>query len=120
MRSNTGVPGEAPNKIEGLHWIRAIFYLHFAVVYLSIVLFWCYLFYHEYFPFTLPKKSDLQIFWRAQDFLFWGMPTAILFTGLLGRVKLRTWIPYLILDLAIGSLSYVWISVLSYLIVQHR
>jgi hypothetical protein len=85
MRSSTKVPGEAPKKMERLGWVRAIFYLHFAIVYLSIVSFWCYLFYHEYF--TFPEKSDMEMTWKVQGFLFCGTPLAISFAGLVARVK---------------------------------
>jgi len=91
--------------------VPVIFYFHFAIVYLSIVLFWCYLFYHPYF--TFPEKSDLEMIWRVQGLLFLGTPLAISLAGLLARVKIRTWISYVIVDLIISVLSSIWVFVVS-------
>jgi hypothetical protein len=111
VRDPTTETSKRPNLVP------IIFYLHFAIVYLSIVSFWCYLFYHEYF--TFPEKSDLEMIWKVQGFLFCGTPLAILFAGLVARVK-GSWIPYVIVDLIIGLLSYMWIIAISLLVLHGK
>ena len=104
-------PRKWPRSILSPVWVPFIFYLHFAVVYLTIVLFWCYLFYHEHL--TIPGKYDLRMIWNVQAMLFCGVPLAICLAGLLARVKFRTWITYVVVDLIIGLLSSVWVFVVT-------
>jgi hypothetical protein len=104
-------PPKRPKLVLSPTSVPFIFYLHFAIVYVTIVLFWCYLFFHDHFVF--PEKSDLKMIWNVQAMLFCGMPLAICLAGLLARVKFRTWITYVIVDLIIGLLSSVWVFVVS-------
>jgi len=93
MPSDLKVTDATTTKAQVSTLVPFIFYLHFAIVYLLIVLFWCRLFFQEHFP---SQEWQLGMVSDVQGFLFWGIPVAISFAGIVARVKFRTWAPYVI------------------------
>ncbi len=113
MPSDLKVTDATTTKAQVSTLVPFIFYLHFAIVYLLIVLFWCRLFFQEHFP---SQEWQLGMVSDVQGFLFWGIPVAISFAGIVARVKFRTWAPYVILDLIISLLAFIWINAIRFMI----
>jgi hypothetical protein len=119
MPSDTKVPDarpkppKRPNSILSPAWVPFIFYLHFAIVYLLILLFWCRLFFQDYFP---SQEWQLGRISLLQGLLFWSIPIAIAFAGIVARVKFRTWAAYVIVDLIISLLAFSWIGAIHFVL----
>jgi len=69
------------------------------------------LFFQDYFP----SQKQLERISLVQG-LFWPIPIAIAFAGIVARVKFRTWAPYVILDLIISLLAFIWIIAIRFML----
>jgi hypothetical protein len=106
----TPKPRQRPNLILSPIWVPVIFYFHFAIVYLFVVLFWCHLFYQEHSSIQERLLDEIS---KLQLRLFLGIPIAISFAGIVARVK---WAPYVIVDLIISLLAFIWIIAIRFMI----